>query len=486
MSASIRQIFGWFDVSKILVLINVLVLLCMLLNSGWSTCFTPSADVLMRWGANVGALTVSGQYWRLVTSIFVHAGILHLGLNMYALWTFGPSVSEIFGNKKFLLIYFLSGLGGSLASTVWDPAQTSAGASGALVGIAGAMLSHMLRGESERKEKRFVQPLFFFAVICASLLYGFFIPGIDNAAHVGGLFAGFLCGFALAPSEVSPSGKNLFLKTTAFVLVVAAIFASCLLEAKADKRSTTYQIVQRSFGDLLAKKYKDAYAGYDGLLKSELNANYFVGRANALIGMKQYDRAIADCNKAMAISPKNRFAYLSRARAFHEEGNDIEAVEDLSVILKTKPQHSSDLNMRAWFETSLGDFNKALDDVNQALKLDPSSYDALDTRGVIYFCLKQPDRALPDLERAIALKPEEGASYYHRSLIYQKGGKSEQAKQDLEKANQLKYVPEHWEGQVSALSPSSGASSRTSKRSGNNSDNNNNNNNNNGTSNTTQ
>src|SRR3954470_13154820 len=84
---------------------------------------TPHSDLLIRWGANFGPLTLSGQWWRLLTSMFVHVGIVHLLLNMWALWLLGFLAERIFGRPTYLFIYFFSGLAGSLTTLAWSPAS---------------------------------------------------------------------------------------------------------------------------------------------------------------------------------------------------------------------------------------------------------------------------------------------------------------------------------------------------------------------------
>jgi membrane associated rhomboid family serine protease len=440
------------DATRVLVGLNLLVFAAMVLSSSLRTCFFPSQDLLLRWGANLGALTVHGEYWRLFTSIFIHAGILHLGLNMYALWVFGPTVAKTFGTGRFLAVYFLSGLSGALASTVWNPAQTSAGASGALVGTAGAMLAAMVLGAArDEKARGFVQPLVFFAVICASLLYGFFIPQIDNAAHIGGLAGGFLCGLALLPGRQPKSKLWQAYEWTALSLVVFVVMATCLLEARADKRSTTYRVALRAMADLKANRYQAAFDGYDELLKSELNTSYFVGRADALVGLKKYESAIADCKRAMAMNPRDPLPYLVRARAFHEQGDDIEAIEDLSAAINAVPKYAPAFNSRAWYEIIMGRMKQALADADEAVRLDPEMAPSLDTRGVIYFCMDKYKEALADFDRGIDLKPDYAANYYHRAMIFERTGRKDEAEKDRQKARQLDYKPEPWELRIQGL-----------------------------------
>jgi rhomboid protease GluP len=161
--------------------------------------FVPNAEVLQAWGTNVGPLTTDGQWWRLVTSMFLHFGVFHLALNMWALYVGGRLAERLFGAWAFALIYFSSGLGGSLSSLLWNPVVNSAGASGAIFGVYGAMLAFFLRKHSAIPGAIINQQRWSgVAFIGFNLMNGFSHAGIDNAAHIGGLSVGFVMGLVLA------------------------------------------------------------------------------------------------------------------------------------------------------------------------------------------------------------------------------------------------------------------------------------------------
>ena len=95
---------------------------------------------VLEWGANFGPKTMDGQWWRLFTSMFLHFGIIHIGFNMWVLWNVGRLVERLVGNFGFALLYVVSGLLGSVASLAWNPTTISAGASGAVFGVVGALI----------------------------------------------------------------------------------------------------------------------------------------------------------------------------------------------------------------------------------------------------------------------------------------------------------------------------------------------------------
>jgi rhomboid protease GluP len=184
-------------VTKALVAPNILVFgAAGLAGAGF---FVPNAEVLEAWGTNFGPLTTNGQWWRLVTSLFLHLGVFHVALNMCALYVGGRLAERLFGSQAFALPYFSAGLAGSLGSLIWNPAVNSAGASGAIFGVYGAMLAFFLRKHSAVPASIISQQRWSgVTFIGFNLMNGFSHAGIDNAAHIGGLSVGIVMGLVLA------------------------------------------------------------------------------------------------------------------------------------------------------------------------------------------------------------------------------------------------------------------------------------------------
>lgn len=160
----------------------------------------PETDVLIGMGAKYILGLVDGEYWRFVTPIFVHIGIVHFLLNSFGLYVIGPQLEEIFGRRWFLAIYLGAGICGNACSAVANIA-VSAGASGALFGLLGAgyYLERVVRKKIEQHTGRKVRRGVFGMLVVINIVIGFIIPGIDNAAHIGGLVAGI----ALANARIS-------------------------------------------------------------------------------------------------------------------------------------------------------------------------------------------------------------------------------------------------------------------------------------------
>lgn len=147
-------------------------------------------------GANYGPAVFHGQWWRLVTSMFLHGGFVHLLLNGWALFQLAALFEIWLGSGKLLLVYFVSGIAGSLASDLFTR-DASVGASGAIFGLLGALIGFLLRqrGALTPQAKSLLTQLVGWAVI--NVFFGFSTPGIDNAAHLGGCAAGFLLGLVV-------------------------------------------------------------------------------------------------------------------------------------------------------------------------------------------------------------------------------------------------------------------------------------------------
>ncbi len=184
-----------FFVSCIIMDLNILVFFIMVFSGLGFISF--HGNDLLEWGANFKPLTTNGEWWRLLTSTFLHGGIMHLAANMYGLLFVGIFLEPRIGKTKFAIIYLISGIFASVASLWWHDATVSVGASGAIFGLYGLFLALML---TKAYPKEFSKALLVSTLVFVgfSLLYGL-TGGIDNAAHIGGLFSGFIIGLFISP-----------------------------------------------------------------------------------------------------------------------------------------------------------------------------------------------------------------------------------------------------------------------------------------------
>lgn len=185
-----------------LIFICILVFILMyVLGNGSTDSYT-----LLVFGANVDTLTKNGDYYRLFTSMFLHIGILHLLCNMYSLYIIGKEVENVFGKVKYLIIYLLSGIAGSILSLAFNHNTICAGASGAIFGLLGALLyfGYYYRTYLGATLTRSIIP-----VIVLNLIIGFTSSGIDNAAHIGGLVGGILIAMAVGVPDKSNNNNKI-------------------------------------------------------------------------------------------------------------------------------------------------------------------------------------------------------------------------------------------------------------------------------------
>ena len=185
--------------------------------SAGADAMKPTAQWMMDHGGNFGPLTFDGQQWRLLTSMFLHYGLIHIVMNMIGLLDGGRHVERMYGPAGFAALYLVSGLAGSLASGLRGHA-VSAGASGAVFGIFGAfgayLLLHRSRLDSEQVKRQARGLMIFLAY---NVYFGLSVKGIDIVAHGGGLVAGFLVGLAL---ELGTNEKHSTMRRSLLVAVV--------------------------------------------------------------------------------------------------------------------------------------------------------------------------------------------------------------------------------------------------------------------------
>ncbi|MBS7566028.1 rhomboid family intramembrane serine protease [Mucilaginibacter sp. Bleaf8] len=214
-----------YFVTPLLVDINILLFIIMVATG--ANILSPDGEYLIKWGANFRPYILDGQWWRLFTNMFLHIGILHLVINMYALVYIGLMLEPYLGKLRFAVAYVLAGIAGSVLSVYWHPLTLSAGASGAIFGMYGVFLSLLTTNVIHKAVRN---ALFSSIVIFVVLNLGIGIRGgIDNAAHIGGLIGGIIVGYIFYPSLIKP--KLTWLKYitagTAMILILVVSAVVC-------------------------------------------------------------------------------------------------------------------------------------------------------------------------------------------------------------------------------------------------------------------
>jgi rhomboid protease GluP len=183
--------------------------------------------VLIRLGAKYGPYMVAGQWWRLVTAVFLHAGLIHIAMNLWCLFDLGPAVESLFSTTKFIFFYLVAGVAGFVLSFLWSPFGVSIGASGAILGLIGVLIGasfhHGLLGRDTRSQ--------LWRWVIYILIFGIFFA-VDNAAHIGGLGVGLLFGYLVPEGEpTTRASENLWNALAVLsVLVIAGSFALMALQ----------------------------------------------------------------------------------------------------------------------------------------------------------------------------------------------------------------------------------------------------------------
>ncbi|HEX3048526.1 MAG TPA: rhomboid family intramembrane serine protease [Bacillota bacterium] len=208
-------------VTYTLIALNVAVWLILTLLASY---FRVPYDNLLILGAKINQQVANGQYWRLLTPIFMHANEIHLLVNCYSLYVLGQLIERIYGSGKFTIIYFGAGILGNIMSMIFTgPNSYGVGASGAIFGLLGAVLYFGI--ENPKVFKKYFGANVIVTVII-NLGIASLIPNIDSFAHLGGLIGGFLVSGIVkvnAPPSQFPN-RNLMLALTLFLTIVGLFY----------------------------------------------------------------------------------------------------------------------------------------------------------------------------------------------------------------------------------------------------------------------
>lgn len=195
---NLKQYMKLYPVISVLLLINIVVHIL---------SYVPSfGDDIFNYGAGANFLIADGEYWRLVTSMFLHAGFLHLLFNCFSLYVFAPEMERILGKARFLTLYFVAGLFGNVATYIFlDYHTVSVGASGAIFGVFGAYAALVYYTRKTMPALRQI----ILPIIAISVIMTFLQPNVNVAAHLGGMLTGFVLGLIyLHPKRIVAWRQN--------------------------------------------------------------------------------------------------------------------------------------------------------------------------------------------------------------------------------------------------------------------------------------
>jgi rhomboid protease GluP len=378
----LRQQSTSMVVTQVLFGINVAVFLGMLF-AGVSILDHPAGQDLVHWGANYGPYTVSGQWWRLLTCVFVHGSFLHIVFNMWGLWNLGSLAESLYGRWTFGAVYLVTGVAASVASVAWNPNVLSVGASGAIFGIAGALIASFYLGGFALPRTHVTGTLTSLVVFAGySLLIGARSRGIDNAAHVGGLVSGLILGGLIA--RVAPKPDEPFRRVGVLLVGVVLVAGGVMW-------------IQRSH----------AYLGS-------------LDRARQSLTEGKTDDAIARLEAVVRRHPEYLPAHWDLARAYTIKHDFAKAQIELKRIIELNPRSENALYVLGFTELEQKRPDQAREAFARLLKLNPDSADAHFGLAAVFSFESRYSEALAEYKKTAQLDPQYQGVFYNMGLMESK------------------------------------------------------------------
>jgi rhomboid protease GluP len=384
-------------VTQAILGINVAVFAAMSLAVGVTVLGDPAwQELSVRWGANYGSYTLSGQWWRLLACVFIHGGLLHIAFNMWCLWNLGRLAESVYGHWTFAMVYLITGLSASLMSVAWHfPIPVpSVGASGAIFGIAGALIASFYLGEFSMPRAAMTGMLRSVATFVAyNLFFGAVMAGTDNAAHVGGLLMGLLLGALIA--KVAP-GHDDFLRRIAVLLVGVALVVGGGMWLQ---RSRSYMLHGQNGVVLLGHGKADE--GIAELQKSvRLRPDFapaHAALARAYVAKRDFENAAAEMKRVIALNPRSEDAYYRLGLIYLEQRLPSKAQEVFTQLLRINPNSTDG---HAGLADTFADQHRnleALEEYKRVAALDSGYQGVYYNMGVMQARLKLYDDAIASL-----------------------------------------------------------------------------------------
>jgi membrane associated rhomboid family serine protease/Flp pilus assembly protein TadD len=391
---------------------------------------------LIRFGAQYGPSVEAGEYWRFITAAFLHIGLIHLLVNSFCLWELGRPLEHLYGTAQFGFTYLLSGAAGSLfsflAHELIAPRTVSAGASGAIFGVAGAMAIAGWRFEHlvpENFKKVFgigVVPF-----IAFNLYYGFTHTGIDNFAHLGGVMAGVGCGLILNPQEEKP--RDAHLAAGGFLLLVLIAFGVQYRTVRG------YDRTLRTAAEMLdAGKLPEAEMALADILKRgalDPSVHTLAGLINVRRG--RVSEGISEIREALRIAPGYAPARRALGGIFVLQGNLAAAASQYREAIRLEPTSAVTHLSLAGILSLQQKYDEAAEEFRTALRLDPRLAAAHYGLGVILALQQKPEAAAEEFRATLKINPQFTAARHAVAALLLKQARYDEAISELKETLRL-------------------------------------------------
>jgi membrane associated rhomboid family serine protease/Flp pilus assembly protein TadD len=420
--ASSASLNPQFSGTIILVSINLAIFLAMALSVGHLLRF--SGDQVLRWGANYGPLTMNGQLWRLITAMFVHIGLAHLLINMWCLYELGALTEHIYGRWSMLLLYGLTGIAGGVASLARNPTIVSAGASGAVFGLAGVLITSLTLGKLAAPRRELLVALASLLAFAAyNLTYGFLKGGFDNGAHVGGLISGLLLGIAV--SNNARGTRQTWRRQPA----IYALSLLLLIAAYVSVKRIRAQVVgiESARLTLAAGDPGQAIHRLNTLPGAARNPQALALLAAAYTQKRQYAEAEKSYRSWLQLAPKDFAAHDGLGLLFAGTGRLDEASQELQKAVALQPAMPEAWLQLGLVQQKLGRHADAAISLKNAAALDPNSVQTQFALGISEMNLRQYPAAIAAFQKAAQLAPNNYEAHIWLANAYQAAGQANQA-----------------------------------------------------------
>ncbi len=434
------------------IVINFVVLVGMELAGG-----STNPEVLLRFGAKYNPLIWHGEWWRLFTMMFLHIGFIHLFFNSYALFVLGWAVEPFIGRLRYAALYLLSGISGSLLSTIFSAAKISAGASGAIFGVAGAALAgELVRGGSFPNVLRRPYGRALILFIAINLAFGFLVPFIDNSAHIGGAIAGFCLGYVFFAHKAKL--PILVARSRIFLWIFILGFSAAVLLTVYPLKTTQWHFAQAmnyvDYGEyeaarselLIVVKHQPDYARAHSLLGitylslgdyeraiqeletanrlglSNEGTEYFLG--TAYMALENYAAALPHLKKSLELGPKTPMKFSFLGKCLEKLNKPIQALQVYTEAIKRNPNR---LNYYARIERlftsrAFPHYQDALNAFASVMAFLPQNLEFYLIRGNIHKHYRHFDYAIEDFRKALDMNSDALIANYQLAYCFKKIG----------------------------------------------------------------